>query len=86
MVCDYSYIKAILQSLIAAGSMVGFFVFPYYADNYGRKITMIVAWAVTTLGIALLSFANGWIMVGFAYFLIGFGGNPAITLDFSFIN
>lgn len=85
MVCE-SYVKSILQSLISIGSFFGFFVFPYYADNYGRKITLSIAWGFFTAGVLILTLANGPIMVGIGEFLIGFGGNPAITLDFSFIN
>lgn len=47
---------------------------------------MIIAWMFFTVGVLLMAVANGPIMVGIGQFLIGFGGNPVITLDFSFIN
>lgn len=86
MVCSNEYIRSILQSIIALGSFIGFFVFPYYADNKGRKITMMVAWGFFTVGVALAALANGPWMAGIAQIIMGFGGNAAITLDFSFIN
>ena len=86
MVCSNEYIKSILQSLIALGSCIGFFIFPYYADNKGRKITMVVAWGFFTVGVVFTALANGPWMAGIGQFLMGFGGNAAITLDFSFIN
>jgi MFS family permease len=86
MVCGNEYIKSTLQSIIALGSCIGFFVFPYFADNKGRKMTMIVAWICFTIGTLLTALANGYVMAGFGQFMMGFGGNAAITLDFSFIN
>lgn len=86
MVCSNEYIKSILQSIIAVGSCIGFFVFPHFADNRGRKVTIIAAWVCFTIGVAVTAFANGPIMAGIGQFFMGFGGNAAITLDFSFIN
>lgn len=86
MLCDYSYIKSLLQALIPVGSLFGFFLFPYFADNKGRKSSLCVSWGCFTVGLLILALANGPIMVGIGQFLVGFGGNPAITLDFSFIN
>lgn len=84
--CSYEYIVTVLESLVSIGSLIGFFLFPYLADNWGRKKTMHISWACCTLGVLLLATAQEVSMVAIGQFLAGFGGNPAITLDYSFIN
>lgn len=84
--CSYDYIVTVLESLVSIGSLLGFFVFPYLADNWGRKKAMHIAWATCTLGILLVATAQEISMMAIGQFLAGFGGNPAITLDYSFIN
>lgn len=86
MICDYEYLVNVLQSMLFVGSLIGFFVFPYVADNWGRKLGIKISWAMCTIGIAFISFADGSGMIGLGFFLAGFGSNPAITLCLTFIN
>jgi MFS family permease len=76
----------VLESLVYIGSLIGFFLFPYVADNWGRKKAMHAAWGCCSLGVVLMATASEVSMVAIGQFLAGFGGNPAITLDYSFIN
>lgn len=84
--CDKAYIITILTSLVFIGSLIGFFIIPYLADNWGRKKALFVAWGSCTIGVVSFAFANDINMVAVGQFLAGFGGNPAITLSYSFIN
>lgn len=68
------------------GSLVGFFLFSFVADNYGRKIGLGTAWLMATLGSMLLGASFNIEMVGAGMFLCGFGVNPAITIHYSYIN
>lgn len=72
--------------MLFVGSIFGFFVIPYVADNYGRKLAMRSSWGIGTVAVMILCIADSPNMVGLSLFLIGFGTNPAITLCFSFIN
>ncbi len=72
--------------MIFVGSLIGFFVIPYFADNWGRRIAIRVSWMICTVGVAIAAFALAPSMVGIGYFLAGLGANPAITLCYSFIN
>jgi OCT family organic cation transporter-like MFS transporter 4/5 len=72
--------------MVFIGSLSGFFVFPYLADNWGRKISIRLSWAVGTIGVLIVAVSDSPNMVGLGYFFAGFGTNPAITLCFSFIN
>lgn len=72
--------------MLFVGAMFGFFVIPYMADNYGRKLAMRVSWGIGTVAVMIVCIADSPNMIGLGLFLIGFGANPATTLCFSFIN
>ena len=72
--------------MVYIGSFVGFFVFPHIADNNGRKLAINASWAVATSGVVIAAASQNIYMIGIGWFLAGFGGNPAITLSYSFIN
>lgn len=72
--------------MVFIGSLIGFFIIPFIADNLGRKIAIQISWVICTLGVFLLVIANSVALIGIGYFLAGLGSNPAITLCFSFIN
>jgi OCT family organic cation transporter-like MFS transporter 4/5 len=72
--------------MLFIGSLIGFFIIPYAADNFGRKIAIQASWGICTLGVLLICLADSPNMIGIGYFFAGFGSNPAITLCFSFIN
>lgn len=84
--CDKDYVLTILSSIVYMGSFVGFFFFPYIADNFGRKLAINASWLTCCAGVILSAFSQNVYMVGAGWFLGGFGGNPAITLSYSFIN
>lgn len=76
----------IFQSLVYGGSLVGFFIIPYIADNWGRKIGIILSWGIYAVGLLTLCFAGDGNTVAVGQFLSGFGCNPAVTLCYSFLN
>lgn len=84
--CDKDYVLTVLSMLVYIGSFFGFFVFPYIADNFGRKIAINLSWGTSCVGVIIASASQNIYMMGVGWFLGGFGGNPAITLSYSFIN
>jgi len=72
--------------MMFVGAIFGFFVIPYIADNFGRRLAMRIAWLIGTVAVILTCISDSVNMVGLGLFLVGFGTNPAITLCFSFIN
>lgn len=66
--------------------MIGFFIIPYVADNWGRKIAIIVSWGIFFIGILTIGVSDSPHMIGIGQILCGFGCNPAITLCYSFLN
>lgn len=72
--------------MIYLGSLLGFFVIPYIADNWGRKVAMRISWGICAVGILFIGIADSPHMVGIGQLFTGFGCNPAITLCYSFLN
>lgn len=72
--------------MIFIGSLLGFFLIPYLADNWGRRVAIRISWFLATAGVLMICVADSPSMIGIGYFLAGFGANPAITLCYSFIN
>ena len=84
--CNKEAVLTTVKSMIFVGSFIGFFLFPHIADNKGRKIAIVLSWGCATLGVILVAAGQNLAMVAAGWFITGFGGNPAITLSYSFIN
>jgi MFS transporter, OCT family, solute carrier family 22 (organic cation transporter), member 4/5 len=54
LICEEKSTASLLQSLVYMGSLVGFFIFSFVADNYGRKLGLGLAWFMATIGSAML--------------------------------
>jgi MFS family permease len=66
--------------------LIGFFVIPYVADNWGRKIGIQISWGFFIIGLVFYAVADSSHMIGMGQLMVGFGCNPAITLCYSFLN
>eukprot|EP00825_Cyclidium_porcatum_P047608 TRINITY_DN7776_c0_g1_i2.p1 TRINITY_DN7776_c0_g1~~TRINITY_DN7776_c0_g1_i2.p1 ORF type:complete len:401 (-),score=41.66 TRINITY_DN7776_c0_g1_i2:316-1518(-) len=73
------------QSITYFGSLCGFFLFSYIADNFGRKFGLVSSWISATVGVILMATSADYWMFAIGNGLAGFGLNPAITLHYSFI-
>ena len=56
-------------------------VFLFITDNYGRKTSVVVAWAVTTFGVLLLVAAQDMGMACVGLFLAGAGCESSIRIS-----
>lgn len=86
LICENDYYRPILTSLVYLGSLLGFFILPYLADNWGRKPALNLSWGIYGLGILCLCICDSPNMVGMGLLFAGFGCNPAVTICYSFIN
>lgn len=75
-----------MQVMMFVGAIFGFFVIPYIADNYGRRLAMRIAWGIGTVAVLITCISDSYNMIGLGLLLVGFGTNPGITLCFSFVN
>ena len=61
-------------------------IFLSFADNFGRKVSLVLAWAVTTIGIALLSISWNMHIATLGLFLAGAGCESSIRIGIAYIN
>lgn len=50
----------ILINMFNIGSIISFFITPYVADTFGRKIAIITGCIFMVIGGAITAFCNGW--------------------------
>jgi MFS family permease len=50
----------ILVNMFNIGSIISFFITPYIADHYGRKVAIIIGCCFMVLGGCLTAFCNGY--------------------------
>ncbi|KAK8044043.1 MFS hexose transporter [Apiospora rasikravindrae] len=67
----------LLVNMMNIGSIVSFFITPYVADNYGRRLAIAIGCVFMVLGGCLSAFANGYGMFIAGRFLLGFGNSFA---------
>ncbi|XP_048581006.1 organic cation transporter protein [Nematostella vectensis] len=85
LLCDRRYIAAIVQSMFFAGQLVGSSCCGMVSDAFGRKRTMLLSsglFASFSLG---ASFANGYILLGFLEFMVGFFLVSALLSEFTYV-
>ena len=64
MICDMTYLRTVLISIFYFGSLVGFFLLPTVADNFGRKIAIIISWGIYAGGVLIIGVAFHPVLVG----------------------
>ena len=67
-------------SSVYLGGFFGYLTVSFFADNYGRKRTIIISWGICCAGCTLLIFAQNIWMAGIALFLCGFGSDSGLTI------
>lgn len=73
------------SSAVYVGALIGYLLFSFYADNFGRRITMILAWGIATIGTLVLLFSQNLIMVAVGFFMLGAGADAAVNMCFNFL-
>ena len=86
MICDNDHLPTIFISIFYLGCLIGYFFIPTIADNFGRKIGIMISWTIYGIGVLMIAVSFHPVMVGIGEFLAGFGCNPTIMLCYSFIN
>lgn len=65
--------------------LIGVLSASYLADNFGRRMVIIVFWAIGTAGCLLLVFSSELWMASLAFFFCGFGSDTALAITSSII-
>ncbi|KAK1772014.1 hexose transporter [Phialemonium atrogriseum] len=67
----------ILVNMFNIGSIISFFITPYIADNFGRRIAIMIGCSFMIVGGCLTAFCNGYGMYLGGRFVLGFGNSLA---------
>ena len=71
----------IAATSVYAGALVGYSVTSFFADNWGRKKTMIGAWSIGLVGVGILLAAQNMIMAAGGNFLLGLGTDSILNIS-----
>lgn len=63
---------------------MGYVVVSFFADNFGRKSSMIVSWGLGTMGTVIVACSFNIYMVAVGLFFSGYGCDAAINICFFF--
>lgn len=62
-----------MRMTLYIGNFLGYFVFLFITDNYGRKIALCITWATTMFGIFLLVISQSMALAMVGLFFAGSG-------------
>ena len=63
------------------GTFSGYMIFLFITDNFGRKISIVAAWGVTTFGVLLLCVAQNMTTACVGLFFAGAGCESCIRIS-----
>lgn len=73
-----------MSSFTYFGAFVGYIVISFFADNLGRRSSILIAWVVCTVGSIMVAFSVNIYMVAVGLFLCGCGCDAGINICFFF--
>lgn len=76
----------LLRAVMYAGVFVGYMVFLFFADNFGRRVSMLLSWGVTVVGLFILSISWSMSMVSTGLFLAGAGCESSIRIGMAILS
>ena len=83
LICDRAWYYVLYNSFHQTGVLIGLPVFGTLTDWYGKYLSQIIAWTVTMISFALLSVAPSVPCLLVFQILLGVGGGPAYSINFS---
>lgn len=69
-----------------AGILSGYIFFSYFADNFGRKIGMVLTLLTSLLGLLMLCHGSSINLAGLGFFLAGAGLESNLRVNLAIIN
>jgi MFS family permease len=71
-----------LRAATYSGAILGFLIVSFFSDNFGRKISLVLAWGICVIGSLLVTFGYETTIIGIGLFLSGFGSDAAINITY----
>ena len=82
--CEGAATIDLISSSTYLGAFVGYLVISFFADNFGRRSSMLISWGICTLGTILVAASVNIYMVAVGLFLGGMGSDAGINICFFF--
>ena len=82
--CEDSLPSIIASACTYIGAALGFLVVTFLADNYGRKLSLLISWGICTVGCLVVVFDSNIYLVALGLFLSGFGSDASNNITFLF--
>ena len=73
-----------MSSFVYFGAFIGYLVISFFADNWGRRTSLMIGWAVVTLGSILVACSVNIYMAAVGMFMCGFGSDVSVNIGFFF--
>ena len=83
--CSQKMVLNECRMALYIGAFLGYSVFLFITDNFGRKTSAVVAWAVTTLGVFLLSVAPSMWVANGGLVLAGAGCESSLRISLTIV-
>ena len=74
----------LLSSFTYFGAFLGYLVISFFADNLGRRTSLLIGWVVEVIGSILVAASVNIYMASAGLFLCGFGADVCINIAFFF--
>ena len=84
--CEDKKILSLVSSCTYIGAFFGYIILSFFADNYGRKKSILVSWFICTIGILIVAVSFNIYTIGLGLFLSGFGGDAVINITLLFFS
>ena len=86
MICQHSYLKSFLQSILYAGVILSYFTYSYITDNYGRKFSFVISNITFIIGIIILSIGGSIVVTTIGVLLFALGMAQVQSIGFMIYN
>ena len=74
----------LLSSFVYFGAFIGYLIISFFADNWGRRRSLLIGWVSVTIGAILVSCSVNIYMAAVGMFLCGFGSDVSVNIGFFF--
>jgi MFS family permease len=82
--CDNHALVDMLSSFTYFGAFLGYLVISFFADNWGRRTSLLLGWGIETLGAVVVASSVNIYMASAGLFMCGFGADVCINIAFFF--
>uniref|UniRef100_A0A915M9J7 Organic cation transporter n=1 Tax=Meloidogyne javanica TaxID=6303 RepID=A0A915M9J7_MELJA len=85
-VCDWSVLKAVIQSAYYIGQMAGSLIFGFLGDRIGRRSVFFIAIVLQIIGTAGLAVSPHWLLYGLFRICVLLGGLAYFVRDYQLLH